>query len=212
MQTILCYGDSNTWGYDPHSGSRFPRDIRWTGVLQRLLGDDYLVVEEGLCARTIAFSTSAEPELDGLAYLPACLKSHAPLDMVVLMLGGNDLQLKYNATPLEIARGMERMVQWILTPYHHGLGSVPKILLISPPPAGEGINRFFLRELFGGEAVIERSKLMARRLRGVAKTYNCLYLDAGNVVRTSEADGLHLDAVNHSLLAEAIATIVKAQG
>ena len=212
MPAILCYGDSNTWGYDPHSGSRFPREVRWTGVLQQLLGTEYLVVEEGLCARTIAFSTSAEPELDGLSYLPACLKSHAPLDWVVLMLGGNDLQLKYNATPLEIARGMERMVQWILTPYHQGLGPVPKILLVSPPPVGAGINRFFLRELFGGETVIERSKSLARRLRGVAQTYGCLHLDAGGLVQASDADGLHLEAAGHRLLAQAICDLLRAQG
>lgn len=212
MYTILCYGDSNTWGYNGASGGRFSRNVRWTGRLQALLGEGYYVVEEGLCGRTAAFSTSSEPEVNGMEYLPACLKSHAPLDLVVLMLGTNDLQLKYGATPLEVARGVERMVQHILSPYHQGVGPVPKILLMSPVPAGQGIGQFFLGELFGGEAVIERSQALARWLSGVAQTYGCLYLDAGKVAVTCADDGLHFDAENHRLLAEAIFDLVKAQG
>lgn len=211
MKTILCYGDSNTWGFDARTQGRFHREVRWPGALQRLLGEGYCVVEEGLCGRTVANSTATEPEINGLHYLSACLKSHAPLDYVVLMLGSNDLQVKYNAVPLEIARCLERMVQYILSPYSHGFGQVPRILLISPPPVGEGIRRFALRDLFGAETCMERSIQLVRRIRMVAKTCGCMHLDAGSVVRACQEDGLHLDAENHRLLAAAVRDMILAQ-
>ena len=52
MYRILCYGDSNTWGYIPLTEKRYPPEVRWTGRLQRLLGPDYQVLEDGLSGRT----------------------------------------------------------------------------------------------------------------------------------------------------------------
>jgi lysophospholipase L1-like esterase len=103
VRTVLCFGDSNTWGYDPASGDRFPPDVRWTGVMARSLGDGYRVIEEGLNGRTTRWDDPIEDGRNGLAYLAPCLESHSPLDMVLIMLGTNDLKRRFNLSASDIA-------------------------------------------------------------------------------------------------------------
>jgi lysophospholipase L1-like esterase len=97
MKTILCYGDSNTWGYIPGTGERYASHVRWPGVLQNALGNGYVIIEEGLCGRTTVWDDPIEEYRSGKEYLIPCLKSHAPLDLVVLMLGSNDLKMRFAA-------------------------------------------------------------------------------------------------------------------
>ncbi len=99
MKTILCYGDSNTYGYDPVSGGRFDHNIRWPGVLRNDLGDGWWVIEEGCGGRTTVWEDPIERHKDGSAYLPACLHSHGPLDLIVIMLGTNDLKQARRDSP-----------------------------------------------------------------------------------------------------------------
>lgn len=84
MTTILCYGDSNTYGYNPVNGLRYPKDVRWTGVLQKLLGEQYAVIEEGCNGRTTVFEDIAEPWKEGLGYLKPCLNTHKPIDLSLI--------------------------------------------------------------------------------------------------------------------------------
>ena len=113
MTTILCYGDSNTYGYNPVNGLRYPKDIRWTGVLQKLLGEEYAVIEEGCNGRTTVFEDVAEPWKAGLGYLKPCLNTHKPIDFVIMMLGSNDLKRVFHASAKEIADGAEQLVSII---------------------------------------------------------------------------------------------------
>ena len=113
MTTILCYGDSNTYGYNPVNGLRYPKDVRWTGVLQKLLGEQYAVIEEGCNGRTTVFEDIAEPWKAGLGYLKPCLNTHKPIDFVIMMLGSNDLKRMFHATAKEIADGAEQLVSII---------------------------------------------------------------------------------------------------
>ena len=106
MYEILCFGDSNTWGYNPATRERFPRDVRWTGVLQAALGKDFHVIEEGLNGRTTVWEDPVEGDKVGKRHLAPCLESQAPLDLVVLMLGTNDTKQRYSAPPTDIARGI----------------------------------------------------------------------------------------------------------
>lgn len=92
MRHILCYGDSNTWGYTPGTGERHAPDVRWTGVLRRLLGEGWEVLEEGMNGRTTVFDNPMSQGRNGSAYLLTCLETHKPLDLVILMLGTNDLR------------------------------------------------------------------------------------------------------------------------
>ena len=113
MTTILCYGDSNTYGYNPVNGLRYPKDVRWTGVLQKLLGEQYAVIEEGCNGRTTVFEDIAEPWKAGLGYLKPCLNTHKPIDFVIMMLGSNDLKRMFHASAKEIADGAEQLVSII---------------------------------------------------------------------------------------------------
>ena len=116
---IMCFGDSLTWGWIPVAEgvptTRYPADVRWTGVLQSELGSGFLVIEEGLSARTTMLSDPTDPRLDGSAYLPSALASHLPLDLVILMLGTNDTKAYFHRTPFEIAAGMSKLVGQVLS-------------------------------------------------------------------------------------------------
>ena len=96
MKTVLCYGDSNTWGYIGGTGERFAPEVRWPGVLQAALGGAYRVIEEGLNGRTTVFDDSIEEGRNGETYLRPCLQTHAPIDLVILMLGTNDLKRRFS--------------------------------------------------------------------------------------------------------------------
>ena len=103
MKTILCYGDSNTYGLKPDSSQRYPRDVRWTGILQKKLGEDYYVIEEGLSGRTTLWDDPIEEHKNGKTYLLPCLESHSPINLVVLMLGTNDLKTRFSLTPFDLS-------------------------------------------------------------------------------------------------------------
>ena len=105
MKTILCYGDSNTWGYDPANQTRYPRDVRWPGVLRNGLGDGYIVIEEGLNGRTTVWDDPIELDKNGATYLRPCIQTHKPLDFVIIMLGTNDLKTRFSLPAYDIASG-----------------------------------------------------------------------------------------------------------
>ncbi|MBQ4416282.1 MAG: acylhydrolase, partial [Butyrivibrio sp.] len=111
---ILCFGDSLTWGYDPVKQNRIDEDSRWTGVLQNLLGDGYRVIEEGQNGRTIATDDPAEGEKNGLRYVIPCIESHKPLDLMIVMLGTNDLKKKFSYTVMDIAGEMQIFLEKVL--------------------------------------------------------------------------------------------------
>ena len=114
MKSILCYGDSNTYGLMPDSPDRYPRDVRWTGILQKKLGEDYYVIEEGLSGRTTLWDDPIEEHKNGKKYLLPCLDSHKPVDLVILMLGTNDLKTRFSLTPFDIGASVENLVKVLL--------------------------------------------------------------------------------------------------
>jgi len=152
MRSILCYGDSNTWGFDPVAGRRLRPDQRWPGVLRLRLGDGYRVVEEGLNGRTTLWDDPIEGAYkNGLAYLLPCLKSHKPLDLVVIMLGTNDLKGCFGVSASDIAQSAGRLTQTTLESGCGPAGDAPKVLLVAPPPLGPlGVG--FAQMFEGGQA------------------------------------------------------------
>ena len=137
MTTILCYGDSNTYGYNPVNGLRYPKDVRWTGVLQKLLGEQYAVIEEGCNGRTTVFEDIAEPWKEGLGYLKPCLNTHKPIDFVIMMLGSNDLKRMFHASAKEIADGAEQLVSIIKEFTKEKQGFMPKVFWFSRQRLGQ---------------------------------------------------------------------------
>ena len=213
---ILVFGDSNTWGWIPVEGgfptSRYDAAIRWPGIAQSALGEVYEIIEEGLSGRTTDQSDPTVPEipgagLDGSAYLPAAVASHLPLDLVVLMLGTNDLKSSFDRTPDEIAAGMRKLVElvqamdraaWTHYP-------APKVLVIAPPPLVE-------TEKFPGEVFangIEKSRELAARYAAIAKAEGVEFLDAGAITSADGIDGLHLSAEAHRRIGLAMAEKLK---
>lgn len=207
MKTILCYGDSNTFGYRPEDGMRFGRGVRWPGKLQELLGDGYHVVEEGCNGRTTVFEEPGEEWKCGLSYLRPCLNSHKPLDLVVFMLGSNDLKTMFGADAEAIARGMDELLAVTEDFLAEKQGFVPEILLVSPPEIGEGIAGSAFRDRFDASAAAE-SRRFPELYRTLAETRGCRFLDAAAFARSSQTDSLHLEAEGHMALAEAAAEAV----
>lgn len=211
MKRILCYGDSNTFGYDPVTGKRYSPNIRWTGRLQQLLGKDYCVVEEGCNGRTTVFTDPEAEWKNGLYYLKPCLNSQKPLDAVILMLGTNDMKTVYHATAKEIAEGAALLVDTILSFTKEKQGYQPVVILVSPPEIAPNITNCSFRNSFDSSAV-SRSKELAGYYREIAGEKGCIFFDAAKYVNPSEADSLHLMPEAHAILAEKFAQIIQETG
>ena len=207
-KTILCYGDSNTYGYNPLTGLRYPKSIRWPGCMARLLGDDYEVIEEGCNGRTTVFDDPLEGWKNGMDYLRPCLNTHKPIDMILMMLGSNDLKEVFHAAPQEIAEGAEALVKVMQEFTEEKQGFVPKIVLICPPEIGPGIETSPFRYSFT-ESAIERSKALPEKYRKVAEKHGLIFVNAAEHIAPSEADSLHLMPEAHRALAEVLADVVR---
>lgn len=212
---VLCYGDSNTWGYDPYNQPenklydvRFEAEVRWTGIVQQLLGEKYHIIEEGLNGRTTVFDDPFNPHCNGLRYLPACLETHEPIDLVVLMLGINDLKPRVCRRAYDIAEGVGKLIDVVYANPRGRYGRQPKVLLISPVAISEGIADTAFSGTFGGAEAREQSLKLAGYLSKIAKQRDCAFLNAAEHARAS-TDGVHLDAQNHAQLAGAVADKIK---
>ncbi len=204
MRVILCYGDSNTWGYNLLTQDRLSIHERWTGVLADQLGSDYRVIEEGLNGRTTVWDDPIEEFRNGKEYLMPCLLSQKPIDLVVLMLGTNDLKKRFSVPAQDIAKSIGVLVETI---QHSGAGakdSAPKILLIAPPVVGK-LTAF--AEMF--EDGFEKSQKFGEYYRQIADLYDCEFLDASQIIKSSELDGIHFEADQHLKLGQAVAALVK---
>lgn len=204
MKSVVCFGDSNTWGYNPQSKSRYPRAERWTGILAELLGNGYEVIEEGLNGRTTVWEDPIEEYKCGKDQLIPILKSHKPFDLLVLMLGTNDLKHRFSLTAYDIAQGaglLARMARALADPVE---GPAPKVLLVAPPPIGELSN---YAEMFSGAA--ETSRRLAEEFEAVAHEIGCPFLDLGRVATSSPVDGIHFDRENHAKIAQTVADKVR---
>lgn len=205
---ILCFGDSNTFGSRP-SGGRFDEHTRWPMRMQELLGDEYTVIEEGFGGRTTVFDDPVEGGYkSGAAYLPPCLMSHNPLDLVILMLGTNDLKMRFNMNARTIAEGNMRLIRLIMQYAMNADGAAPKILFVSPPHVGDWIMETRFADVFGPDAH-EKSLGFAAEFARYARLMRCEYLDAAKFCVPSRTDALHLDQENHLKLADAMAEKVK---
>ena len=213
MPTLLCFGDCNTWGYDPDATAaspvpvRHPAAARWTGVLAAALGHDFEVIAAGQNGRTTVFEDPHHPGRNGRTALPVFLETHQPLDLVILMLGTNDLKTVFHAPPGEIAAGAAVLMGLIRQSEAGPRGTAPKILLVCPPAVGPFGHLPDLAEKF--EAAAAKARRLPDFYRQIATQTGCAFLDAQPLVTASLLDGLHFNAANHRRLGEAMATAVK---
>jgi lysophospholipase L1-like esterase len=200
MKTILCYGDSNTWGYSPHDKYRFGSDLRWTGVLQNKLGDQFRIIEEGLNGRTTVWDDPIERFKNGINYLIPCLESHKPFDLITIMLGTNDLKCRFSVSAYDIAESVGVLIKHIQQSKVGPDETSPTILLMAPPPLAKlGDNE----EMFQGG--LEKSQLFSKHYRKKALEMGCEFLDTYEFIKTSDLDGIHFEQEEHRKLGEAVA-------
>jgi lysophospholipase L1-like esterase len=195
MRAVLCFGDSNTWGFDPETGARFPRDVRWPGRLQAALREEWHVVEEGLNGRTATLDSPIDFGRNGLRYLRPCLDSHAPLDAVLIALGTNDLAERYGLTATDVARAVALLAYVVEKSDAGPEGSPPLPVLLCPPRVGD----VTWAEDWAGTAA--KSALLPDRFRAAAEEGGYELIDLGEATRFSDVDGIHLDADGHAAVA-----------
>lgn len=206
MKSILCFGDSNTWGYNPRTKDRYSRNERWTGVLRQELGDGYEIIEEGLNGRTTVWEDPIEGHKSGKEYLIPCLESHQPIDLVTIMLGTNDLKKRFSLflSPFDIASSAGVLVDIALRSGSGPGGGTPKVLLMAPPRAGK-LTEF--AEMFEDAEV--KSTKFSQHYRQIANDHGCEFLDTSQIVTSSDIDGIHLELSEHQKLGQAVVALVK---
>lgn len=201
---ILCYGDSNTWGFRCKDATRFPGNIRWTGRLSEMLGPEFHIIEEGLCGRTSGFPDEVKPYSDGYSYLLPCLLSHNPINYITVMLGTNDIKTRFQASHKDIAASIEKMLQLMLNTVN-ARNAGTKILLIAPVPVNHNI-------VFDPEydiSAVKKSELLLPELESLAKKLQLGFLNANDFVTDLAEDGCHLTEESHKKLADAIAEKIR---
>jgi lysophospholipase L1-like esterase len=204
MKTILCYGDSNTWGYDPLKSGRYPKEKIWTTILQKKLGSDFEVIPEGLNGRTTVWDDPVEGEYrNGKKYLLPCLHTHKPIDLVILFLGGNDLKYRFSVTAEDVAKGVGALVDIIRKSETGPNMKSPEILVLIPPPAKELENfpPMFLE-------AVNKSRIFPKVFPEVLNRM-CKLMDTSKIIESSEIDGIHLDPESHKILGEAVADYIR---
>lgn len=207
MKNILCYGDSLTWGFDAETGGRHHFEDRWPTVLQHELGVEANVIAEGLNGRTTAFDDwTADCDRNGARILPTILHSHAPLDLVIIMLGTNDIKEMIVGTASASIRGMERLIKTIKLHDWQFQDEAPEILIVAPPELCETADEDKAAIFVGG---IGQSMMFPTLLQDLADAQGCSFFDANVVCETTPIDGVHMDADNTRELGMALAIPVK---
>ncbi len=210
---IVCFGDSNTHGYcaDPNDcadhGDRFNESERWTKLLQEKLGDEYLVLEEGLSGRTTVFDDPLHECMSGLDYITPCLMSHEPVDLLIIMLGTNDTKDRFYASAACIGIGMARLVKKAMATECWG-GKKPNILVVCPPAMGEEMPNAIFGDTMG-QFCVEKSVQLAKYYKEQCELIGCHFADAGAMgCEFNQIDYMHLTRNGHAVLAENLAKLV----
>lgn len=200
MKNILCYGDSNTWGYNPiENGKRYEYKDRWTTILGNSLGSDYNIISEGLNGRTTVWDDPIKLCVNGQVYLLPCLESHKPLDLVIIMLGTNDLKQRLNLPACDIAAGAGVLVD-IVQKSMCGVGdNSPEVLVLIPPEVRKLSN---FSDQFGN--CKEISKKLPEVFIKMTNEKDIFYLEIGKMVRFSDTDGIHYGKDQLPILAKIV--------
>jgi lysophospholipase L1-like esterase len=207
MKTVLCYGDSLTWGYDPEGPGRHAISDRWPGVLQAGLGPGVAVIAEGLNGRTTAFDDHlGSADRNGARLLPSILTTHSPIDLLILFLGANDMKPWIAGRAIAAKQGMQRLID-IARGHAYPLGEdAPDILLVAPPPLCDTGDPDFAAMFEGG---IAQSTMLASLYSDLADLAGCGFFDAASVAKASPLDGVHLDAANTRAIGRGLEPIVR---
>lgn len=209
MKHIVCFGDSNTHGYCAENNGRFDETQRWTCLLQKGLGDDYLVLEEGLSGRTTCFTDPIHEGLNGLDYIYPCLMSHEPVDLLIIMLGTNDTKERFGSSAACIALGLKRLIAKAIATTDCWRDRKPNILVVTPQNIGREYADTEVAQTMG-RGCAKKSEELAAQYEQIAKMMGCHYLDANQAVSAgpNQVDFMHLTEDGHRQLAQALLKII----
>ena len=203
MKNILCFGDSNTYGSNPlDEEARLPINIRWTGVLQNILGKDYRIIEEGLGGRTVAMEDTIGVSKNGKAQIMTCLYSHAPIDLAIIMLGTNDMKHRFSLTARDISLAMNDLIANVLNIKQKDC--TMKIMLVAPVAISDETTS---GETFGSKN--EMSRKLTPLYREIAIKHGIEFFTLLDLVEPSKADGIHLDPESHGIVGVEMAKKIK---
>lgn len=214
MKRILCYGDSNTWGYNAaqkHEATglpdRFDENTRWTGIMRNILGPDYFVWEAGLGGRTTAFDDPLMPTRNGVKDFEMCLQMCDPVDCIIFALGTNDTKDLFNASSLIITSAMERLLNVCNAAMCFSRSPNAQIILACPMiPVADGNGEY---QYGFSELSTQRGEELRQRYRLLAEQKNCAFIDLNALAKPSAADGVHLDPAGHKAIGHAMAKLVQ---
>lgn len=203
---IVCFGDSNTHGYCAHTGGRFDETQRWCCLLQEKLGEDFLIIEEGLSGRTTCFEDPIHEGLNGLNYIYPCLMSHEPVDLLVIMLGTNDTKERFGSSAACIALGLKRLIDKAVATTDCWRDGKASILIVVP----QNIDKRYEDTEVGatmGRGCAEKSEGLAEEFARIAGLTGCHYMDANKFITAgpNDIDYMHLTAEGHRQLADVMA-------
>lgn len=209
MKNILCFGDSNTWGYDAStydpklgSGQRMPFDTRWPGIVQKELGSGYRIIEDALNARTNMVEDPYFPHRLGIASLETALDAQSPLDLVIIQMGVNELKHMFNLTAGMIAFGVEKLVVAAGASYY-GYPE-PKVLLIAPAPVKKDIADMIFGFSYGPLAY-EKSRALGALYADIAQRHGCGFIDCADLdFELNTLDGMHYSYADHAKLGKSV--------
>ena len=201
MKKIICYGDSNTFGFNPKDGSRFDENTRWTSKLQNILGNDYNVVNEGLCDRTGFVNNPKGFLFSAQKHFPKMITKTDNIDLIILAVGSNDLQFQYDVSFGAIEKGLEKLI-------NIAQEKTENIIIVPPVILSEKVLEGFFSYQFDKTSII-KSKKVGRIFRQIANVYHCGYFDINKITSPSDYDGLHYDENSHILTAEKLVNFIK---
>lgn len=206
MKRILCYGDSNTWGYISGSDHlRYDNTQRWTKILQNKLGDTFEVIEEGLNSRTLFSEEPGKEGKNGFAYLKPCMDTHDKIDLFILMLGTNELKFEFNNDAITILNMIKRYVEFIANYKSQIDKTTPKILISGVPLVSENSEYSKDKNKYVGASA--KSEQLNILMKEYSYKYNILYID--NTDLETGVDGVHLTKESHQILADKLCAIIK---
>ncbi len=199
MKNIVCYGDSNTFGYNPTDGTRYDENTRWTSILQKYLGTEYKVMEEGMCDRTGFVENPNGFLFSGPKHFPHFIKESGNIDFLVLWIGTNDLMFKYNIDFNTIENGLKNLIILAQT-------KAKKVIIIPPVILSEKILQSSFGDSFD-KTSIAKSKKVGKIYKNLTNTYNCVFFDINEFATPSDFDGLHFDTNTHKIIAEKLSKL-----
>jgi len=203
MKTIVCFGDSNTWGYNPKNGERYPAEVRWPGAFRAALEAKYPgafdVVAEGQNGRTTVWDDPLGQK-NGSSYLLPCLESHKPVDLVIIMLGTNDLKHRFSLSSYDVAKGLVHLAEMAKGSGFGPEDKAPAVLIVAPPPIAKLSD--FAQDFLGGA---EKSLTLGKDIAAFSALKGFPCFDAGACIHSSDLDGIHLDPEEHGKLGRALA-------